>query len=53
MRDNKQSKELQVPLGNLIGISMIAAGLILVAVVVWQSLAYRKRQRNLDDHLDA
>jgi len=53
MRDNKQIKDLQVPLATLIGISMIAAGLILVAVVIWQSLAYRKRQRNLDDHLDA
>lgn len=42
-----------MPLANLIGISMIAAGLILAAVIVWQSVSYRKRQRNLDDQLDA
>jgi hypothetical protein len=37
--------------GVIVGIGMIATGVLLLGVVVWKSLAYRQAQRNLEAHL--
>ena len=39
-------------IGTIIGISMIATGVLLLGVVVWKSVSYRSNQRDLQRHLD-
>jgi uncharacterized membrane protein (DUF485 family) len=43
---------IHVPLGTIIGVSMIAAGFLLLGVVVWKSVTYRQNQRNLQRNFD-
>jgi hypothetical protein len=45
-------KESLMSTATAIGIAMIAAGVMLLGVVVWRAASYRQQQRNLDDHLD-
>jgi hypothetical protein len=41
-----------VPIGTIVGISMIVAGVILLGVVIWLSISYRQRQKDINAHLD-
>ena len=41
-----------MPTATAIGIAMIAAGVVLLGVVIWRANSHKQRQRNLDDHLD-
>ena len=38
---------ISVEIGTIIGISMIASGLMLLGVVIWKSVSYRNKQREM------
>jgi hypothetical protein len=38
---------IRVEIGTIIGISMIASGLMLLGVVIWKSVTYRNKQREM------
>jgi hypothetical protein len=38
---------IRVEIGTIIGISMIASGLMLLGVVIWKSVSYRNKQREM------
>ena len=43
---------IRVEIGTIIGISMIASGLMLLGVVIWKSVSYRNKQRDLQRNQD-
>ena len=50
-KSNKQ-QGIRVEIGTIIGISMIASGLMLLGVVIWKSVSYRNKQRDLQRNQD-
>jgi uncharacterized membrane protein (DUF485 family) len=43
---------IRVEIGTVIGVSMIATGLMLLAVVIWKSVSYRNKQREIQRNQD-
>jgi len=43
---------IRVEIGTIIGISMIASGLMLLGVVIWKSVRYRNKQREMQRNQD-
>jgi hypothetical protein len=43
---------IRVEIGTIIGISMIASGLMLLGVVIWKSVSYRNKQREMQRSQD-
>ena len=43
---------IRVEIGTIIGISMIASGLMLLGVVIWKSVSYRNKQREMQRNQD-
>jgi uncharacterized membrane protein (DUF485 family) len=48
--NNRQG--ISVEIGTIIGISMIASGLMLLGVVIWKSVSYRNKQREMQRNQD-
>jgi hypothetical protein len=46
------NKGIYVPVGTIIGISMVAAGVIFGGGVIWRGVSYPRRQRDLQRGLD-
>jgi hypothetical protein len=43
---------IRVEIGTIIGISMIASGLMLLGVVIWKSVSYQNKQREMQRNQD-
>ena len=43
---------IRVEIGTIIGIIMIASGLMLLGVVIWKSVSYRNKQREMQRNQD-
>ena len=46
-RETNNQQGIRVEISAIIGISMIASGLMLLGVVIWKSVSYRNKQREL------
>jgi hypothetical protein len=49
---NKREPGSTLPLANIIGISMIAGGLILAVIVIWRAAVYRRHDKEARKPLD-
>jgi hypothetical protein len=49
---NKREPGSTLPLANIIGVSMIAGGLVLAVIVIWRAVVYRRLDKEARKPLD-